>query len=315
MSSSGSRPALRTTTFDVVVLFLIGALGALEFVLSCRAVDYVFDTNYVDLARSIANHAGYGFNHKPMTQLPPGMSYLMAWMGLTTSASYGVVVRLMTVLTTLALMTSYKLLSAQEGRGVATACCLLLESSPFLFEFSTRMVFTDVPYWFASILLLYAAFKLDAVTTWGHRQVLLWVAWGIGLVATIVVRSAAMSLLGGLCCWIAWGYFSDRKTGIRRFRLFIPAIIAASAAQGCWMLWAHSHQFHEWSIPGYQDNYIAQLKLKNANDPELGLASWQDFMARPVTNADDIGSAVFEVFTHKKWPRPGTPPGAPFPCF
>ena len=80
----------------MVVLLLIGALGALQFALSCRAADYLFDTNYFELARSIASHAGYGFNDKPMTQLPPGLPYLLAWLGLTTSSSYSVVARLIT---------------------------------------------------------------------------------------------------------------------------------------------------------------------------------------------------------------------------
>ena len=304
------RSTMRSTRIDLVVLLLIGALGALQFALSSRAVDYLYDTNYFELARSIAGHAGYGFNGKPMTQLPPGLPYLLAWLGLTTSSSYSVVVHVMTVLATLALMTSYKVLSVQEGRGVAAACCLLLGSSPFVFEFSTRMVFTDVPYWFASMLLIAGAFKLDALTKWRPPQVLLWGVWGIGLVATILVRSAGISLLGALCCWIVLAYFKDRKIGRRRLWRFIPAIVVAVVAQGSWMWWAHRHQFHEWSIPGYQENYVAQLRLKSANDPELGVASWKDIIARPIENSDEIGSAMFGLFTHKDmapaWYSPGS---------
>ena len=140
--------------------------------------------------------------------------------------------------------------------------------------------------------------------------VVLWVAWGVGLVATILVRSAAVALLGGLCGWIVLTYLRDRKVGSRRLRLFMPAIIVALAVQGSWMWWAHKHQFHEWSLPGYQENYLAQLRLKNANDPDLGVASWKDVIARPIENTDDIGSAMFGLFTHKEmapaWYSPGS---------
>ena len=298
------------TRSDLLVLLAIAALGSLQLVMSCRAADYLFDTNYVELARSITHHAGYGFNGKPMTQLPPGFPYLLAWLGLTGSASYAVVVRLMAASGVLALLLSYWLLRTQAGRGVAAAACLLLGSSPFLFEFSTRMVFTDVPYWLASILLIWGVFKLDAVTEWRSAQLLLWLAWYVGLVATIVVRSAGISLLGGMCCWIALGYFSDRKKAAQRLRRFLPAILLAAGAQGSWMIWAHNHQHYEWSIPGYQENYAAQLMLKNANDPELGMASWKDFLARPVENADNIGAAMSGLFTHKEmspaWYFPGS---------
>lgn len=304
------RSTMRSTRVDFIVLLLIGVLGALQFFLRCRAADYLFDTNYFELARSIAGHGGYGFNGKPMTQLPPGLPYLAAWLGLTTSSSYSVVVGVMTVFAALALMLSYRLLSVQEGRGAAAAACLLLGSSPFLFEFSTRMVFTDLPYWFASMLLIYAALKLDALGKWRPLMVVLWVAWGVGLIATILVRSAAVALLGGLCGWIVLTYLRDRKLGSRRLRLFMPAIIMALAAQGSWMWWAHKHQFHEWSVPGYQENYLAQLRLKNANDPDLGVASWKDVIARPIENSDDIGSAMFGLFAHKDmapaWYSPGS---------
>ena len=193
---------------------------------------------------------------------------------------------------------------------MAAVCGILLGSSPFLFEFSTRMVFTDVPYWFASMLLIYVALKLDALSTWRPLEVVLWVAWGVGLVATILVRSAAMSLIGGLCCWIVLAFLRNRKIGVRRLRRFHAGCDRGCGGAGSWMWWAQKHQVHEWSIPGYQENYVAQLRLKNANNPELGIASWKDIVARPIENSDNIGSAMFGLFTHKDmapaWYSPGS---------
>ena len=138
--------------------------------------------------------------------------------------------------------------------------------------------------------------------------------------------------MGGVGCWVGcddpceisrnvtdWrAVLLDRSGVFKRigkwafagFDAFMPAVIVAVAAQGSWMWWAQKHQVHEWSIPGYQENYVAQLRLKNANNPELGVASWKDIIARPIENSDNIGSAMFGLFTHKDmapaWYSPGS---------
>jgi hypothetical protein len=87
-------------------------------------------------------------------------------------------------------------------------------------------------------------------------------------------------------------------------------LILGIIAQASWMVWASQHQYHEWSLPGYQENYVAQLRLKNANEPELGLATWRDVVARPLASGDDMAAALFGVFTHKEmapaWYSPAT---------
>jgi hypothetical protein len=308
--NSKSRDSGYWTTFDLVVYLLILMLGALEFAMSRRAADYLNDTNYFELFNSILHHAGYGFNHKPMTQLPPGFPYFLAWISVLVGSSYTAMIRVMTVFTTLGLIASYELLRFQQDRNVAAMACLLLGSAPLLFEFSTSMVFADMPYFFTSLILLYLAIRLDTVHEWRLKHAVAWLLWGILLVGTVLLKSMGISLLGGLFCWMAVGYFTNPEAGKRRLKRFLPMVILASAAQVGWMAWAARNQFHEWSIPGYQENYVAQLRLKNANVPELGMATLRDVIIRPIQGADDIAASMLGLFAHKQmaaaWYSPGT---------
>ena len=95
-----------------------------------------------------------------------------------------------------------------------------------------------------------------------------------------------------------------------RIRIFLPLAIAGLAVQAVWMQWAVRHQFSEWPVHGYQENYLAQLKLKSGNDPELGMATWRDVLLRPVHNEDDRAAALMGLLTRKQmaaaWYSPGT---------
>ncbi len=308
--NSTSNTLNRWTSSDYAVCVLIVALGALQFVFSRRAEDYLHDTNYFELFRSIVNHTGYGFNYKPMTQLPPGLPYLLAWLSYVTGSGYTTMVRVMTVFTTLSLLTSYVLLRSRQDRGMAAVTCLLFGSAPVVFAFSTTMVFADMPYFFCSMLLLCMAISLDEAKTWGWRQTLLWLAWGALLAATVLLKSVGIALLGGFMCWIAVSCLKDWTAGRRHLKIFLPTVILAAAPEMGWMSWAAKHQFHEWTLPGYQEHYVAQLRLKNDNEPELGLATWKDVLVRPIAMADDTAAAMIGLFTHKQmapaWYSPGT---------
>ena len=76
------------------------------------------------------------------------------------------------------------------------------------------------------------------------------------------------------------------------------------------MHWAAKHEFAEWPIHGYQEHYLAQLRIKNGNNPEQGLATWRDVVWRPVNNADDIAASLVGLFARKQmapaWHSPGT---------
>src|SRR5260370_2339593 len=96
--------------FDLTVYFLIVTLGILQFMLSPRSADYLHDTNYFELANSVIHKAHYGFNGKPMTQLPPGLPYLMAMLNPIMGIAYTSIIHLMTIFPILPLLFPYNLL-------------------------------------------------------------------------------------------------------------------------------------------------------------------------------------------------------------
>ena len=296
--------------FDLTVYFLIVALGILQFLLVPRSADYLRDTNYFELANSVIHKASYGFNGKPMTQLPPGLPYLMAMLNSITPISYTTMIHVMTMFAVLALLVSYRLIREVQDPIAAALACLLLGSSPSFFVFSTSLVFADLPYFFFSTVLLLIALHLDGAKSWGTSQTLQWLIWGPLLVVTVLVKSVGLALLVGFSCWLGMSCLRSWETAKRRLKVFLPLLILGFIAQVGWMVWASQHQYHEWRLPGYQENYVAQLRLKSANEPELGLATWRDVVVRPLASGDDMAAALFGVFTHKEmapaWYSPAT---------
>jgi len=304
---NGSKTVSR---FDLTVYFLIIMHGVLQFVMTPRLADYLHDTNYFELANSLIHRLPYGFNGKPMTQLPPGLPYLMSVLNPIIGLNYTVMIHLMTIFSVLALLVAYKLIRQEQNSFVATLACLLLGASPFFFVFSTSLVFADLPYFFLSMVLLLVVLNLDRAESWGASGTVLWLLSALLLAATVLVKSVGIALLTGLCSWLGVSCLMNWQTGRRRLRIFLPVLALGMIAQVGWMLWASHHQYYEWPLPGYQENYVAQLKLKNVNEPELGLASIRDVVMRPVANGDDMAAALFGLYTHKEmapaWYSPGT---------
>lgn len=287
------------TTFDSAACLAILALGALQFALVRRSPDYLWDTNYFELFESVLNHTSYGFNGVPMTQLPPGFPYLLAFLSKVIGTSYVSMLRVVTVSGTMALITSYLLLRSQQGRGMAAICCLLLGSSQDLFQFTTSLVFADMTFFFATMLLIYVAIGLDETDHWNIKYKVAWVLWGALLVGTVLLKSAGIAMLGALVSWMTVSWFKNPEKGKRLLKFCLPAVIAGMLAAGGWMSWAARHQYHEWNVPGYHENYVAQLRLKSDNDPELGMATFKDVIVRPIKNAGDPAVAMVLLFTHK----------------
>jgi len=290
--------SLRPAGLDAVVYGVLVAFGILQIILSRHIRDFVGDVTYLELAKSILGGAGYGFNFKPETMLPPGFPYLLAFLTLLLGTSYAALVRTMAVFTTLGLLFAYEVLRREENRKVAAAICLLIGSSPIIFQFSTTLVFSDLPYFFTSMVLLWALARLDLPgRPW--KTALWWLLCLILVVSSVLIRSTGMALLGGVVGWLGVSLFGDRAVAKRRLFLFAPLVIAGMLSQMSWMHWAVKHQFAEWPIHGYQENYLSQLRIKNGNDPELGMATWKDVLKRPIQNADDRGAELWTLIARK----------------
>ena len=264
---------------DWVVLALILLIGAIEFIYYPHAADFLNDPGYPDLARSILDQGSYQLDYLPETTLPPGFALILAVAGKFFGLTPAVLFRVIAVFTTLGLIAAYMFLRQIEGRGVAAIACLLFGFSPSVFSFNTAVIFPEMPYLFLSMLVLLMAFKIDHTSS--SRTPIIWsLVLGVTLVFAVLVRSVGIALIAGLAAWLLTSLLVRPELGRRRLRNFLLPLLLGTAAQVGWSMWAQRHQVLEWQLPGYPDSYVAQLKVKNGQYPELGLARLSDIPAR-----------------------------------
>jgi hypothetical protein len=263
---------------DWLVLAVILVIGAIQFTYYPHAADFLNDPGYPDMARSILDHGSYRFDYLPETTLPPGFPVILAVAGWFFGLSPAVLFRVIAVFTTLGLIIAYRFLRQIEGRGVAAGACLLLGSSPSLFSFNTAVIFPEMPFFFASMLALLLTLKIDRKP--GRTPVAWTVVLGVALVLAVLIRSVGIALLVGLGTWIVISLLVMPEIGRRRLTRFLLPLVLGAAAQAGWSTWAQRHQVLEWQLPGYPESYASQLKIKDGQHPELGLAHIADIPSR-----------------------------------
>jgi len=242
--------------------------------------------------------------------IPPGFPALLAVLILAVGHSYAILIRSMAIFTTAGLIIAYQFLKAEEGSKTAGVVCLLFASSPIWFEFSTRMLFSDMPFFFFSMLLLWTLHRLDSSVARGETRALWLTLCALFLVAAILLRSTGIALASGIFGWLVISLFRDRPLAKRRLAIFLPLIVVGLSAEAAWLSWSERHPVSLWPVHGFQESYVAQLKLKSGNNPELGMATWRDVLKRPLENEDDMVTSIAGLLTHKQiapaWYSPAT---------
>jgi hypothetical protein len=280
---------------DWVVFAVIFLIGAIQFTFYPHTADFMSDPGYPDLARSI-EQGSYQFDFLPETTLPPGFPLILALAGRLFGFTPAVFFQLIAVFATLGLIVAYYLLRQIEGRGVAATACLLFGCSPSLFSFNTAVIFPEMPYLFLSMLVLLLAFRIDRANS-RRPPIARIVAFGAALVLAVLVRSVGIALIVGLGTWILASLVVTPVVGRRRLKNFLIPLLLGAAAQAGWSMWAQRHQVLEWQLPGYPESYVTQLKVKNGQQPELGLASLADIPIRVERNVVKRAALLGELLT------------------
>jgi hypothetical protein len=267
---------------DLAVCSFLLLIGAFQFTHCPRTSDFLNDPQYVDIARSIVDHGSYEFNFLPMTTLPPGLSLLLAVAGWLAGFTPAVMFHVIAVCTTLAMIASYQLLRNVEGRGVAAVACLLLACSPSLLGYNTALIFPEMPYFLMSMVTLLLAVRMDRSDKASIGRMLL---LSVTVVAAVLVRSIGIALVVGMGAWIVASLVLVPESGRRRLKRFLLPLTLGLIAQLGWSLWAQRHEVLEWpNLPGYPQSYVSQLKVKNGQYPELGMAHLSDIPSRVERN-------------------------------
>lgn len=298
MHSSGSLPQPDNSDLasrcvfiaDVAVYAFILVAGIFEITHYTRSADFLEDAGYVDLAHSLFLHGSYQINFLPETTLPPGFAFLLAlvgrFFGFTPAALFPVIA----VCATLGTVAAYELIRRVQGRGIAAVACLLFASSTTVFGYNTTGILPEMPYFLTSMLILLLALHIDAARL--SKALIAWEFFlGALLALAVLIRSVGIALLIGLFMWSMVSWLSNHDAGIRRFRRFSIAIAFGLAAQLGWSFWAQRHQVLEWQLPGYPESYVSQLRVKDGNHPELGLARWSDI---PLRVGENLVTRVFQ---------------------
>jgi hypothetical protein len=293
------------SSVDLAVYAVILLIGAFQFTHYPQTSDFLNDPQYVDIARSIVDSGSYQFDFLPMTTLPPGLSLLLALAGWLAGFTPAVMFHVISVCTALALIAAYQLLRKVEGRGVAAVACLLLASSPSLLGYNTAIIFPEMPYFLASMLALLLAVKVDRSDRAPIDRMLL---LSLAVVAAVLIRSVGIALLAGIGTWIVASLVLAPGLGRRRLKRFLLPLALGLLTQVGWGLWAQRHEVLEWQLPGYPESYVSQLKVKNGQYPELGLAHLSDIPSRVerniVTRAVVLGELLTRRYISNFWSSP-----------
>src|SRR5262249_39747566 len=155
---------------------------------------------------------------------------------------------------------------------------LLLGTTSPIFNYATRVVLSDVPYFAASSLTLLSALKLGLEGR-PENRIRTAVLSGL-LVLSLMIRSAGIALLLGCCVWLGTSFFAAPALGRRRLRILLLPIVLGIVAQFTWAHWASARQVIEWPVRGWPQPYTAQVMIKSGNEPDLGEAHLADFPGR-----------------------------------
>jgi hypothetical protein len=215
--------------------------------------------------------------------------------------TYTVFIRSMAVFTALGFIASYELFTAMGDQLLGAIVCLVLDTSPKVFAFSTRLVLSDEPYFLTSMLALLLAVRLEKERNI-CEQVVLAVLCGLSIVVSILIRSSSIALLLGICAWLVVSWFAKRQIARSRLKTFLPIVLVGLSVQIVWMEWGAKHEVIQWPmVGGYPQSYISQLEMKNGNNPELGKASWRDVPLRVEKNLNDRAIALTQLITRKEY--------------
>ena len=267
---------------DLIVILLIVVFGVSAILLRQRTPDFLGeDAFYADAAQSLLHHGFYGVNGIPETTQPPGLAGILAALFAVFGYSYAVSVVAMAVFETLGFIVAYELLRRRSPRLVAATICIILLSSPVYFAWATRMVYACFPYFFTTMIALLSGEEYDQAATARSR-----IAWGAvmtaAVAASLLIATGTIALLGAMVAVVALTAFKDRRLARTRLLKFLPVLLVGIAVQGLWM---HRKPAPlEWTLNGYPASYLNQVKLKNGNYPELGMAKLSDIPARVGTN-------------------------------
>ena len=289
------------TGFDFFVCAIVLALCGLPFFLYERAPDFVNDdVYYVDLADSLLHQRSYVANFAHEGVQPPGLPVILAAICATIGCTHDILTRSMSVFFALGLLFSYEVIRRQRGRFVAAVSCLLTAASPSVFPWVTSRLWPTFPYFAFSMLVFLLVPKLEVLERHSRRIFLVLMLCFL-LTAAVITESIGTALIAAMLAWLLLSFFVNRGVARSRLTRLLPVALLALFAEVLWM--QQGSNARDWPLPGRGESYLAQLRLKSGNHPELGFASPKDIVVRVEKNLKESTVFLGEALLHR-WIRP-----------
>jgi len=290
------------TALDAIVYLLILGFAALQFAFHVRGEEFIDgETRYVELAQSIIEHRPYSFDSQAETRFPPGLPLILAAISPMTGFSFGAMVGAMSVFTALGFAVVYEVLRREGGRVGAAVICLVLISSPQVFDLATTNISTELPYLLSSFLVLLISRRLETTSKKTWERITLGFCAALMLVASLMLRTAAVALLAGLLLWLVVSLLTEKKAALFRLKIFLPILITGVFVQAAWAIRGRMLRVAEWPLNGWPGSYFSELFLKQGNYPELGNASLGDFFSRLGGNLTDYAASFSAAISRKDY--------------
>jgi hypothetical protein len=126
----------------------------------------------------------------------------------------------------------------------------------------------------------------------------------------VLVQSAGIVLIEALLGWAIISLLQDCPVAKLRFKLVAPVTLVALLVQISWL--HRGSNPRGWPmVPCRGESYLSQLKVKNGNYPELGLASPKDLVLRVGHNLKERTLYLNEVLI-RRWISPSWASDASF---
>jgi len=291
---------------DIVVYVLVLALAAVPFFLYEKAPDFVnTDVHYVDLMDSLLHSHSYASNFTPEKLQPPGLSLILAFICTIVGCTHDILIRTMPVFLALGLLFSYEVVRRQRGRFIAAASCLLLAASPSIFPWVTSWISPTYSYFFISMAVFLLIPKLEASQR-GSRTIVAVLLLCFFVTAAVMIESSGIALIAAMLGWLVLSFFGNNEIARLRVRRFLPIVLVALLAEGLWLQQGGNRR--DWPLPGYPQGYLAQMKLKDGNDPEMGFATLKDVVVRVEKNLKEnvifLAQTLLQYQIRPSWTSP-----------
>jgi 4-amino-4-deoxy-L-arabinose transferase-like glycosyltransferase len=223
------------TRTDVLVFALILCFGASAFIFHRRSSDFLSeDVYYADSARSLLEHGFYGINGHAETNQPPGLPAILAILFIAFGYGPTICLHAMAVFETLGFLATYELLRRHLPKLFAAAICIVLISSPIYFQMATQETWPCLPVFCTTTIALLAFEECQKAVTSTRRLI-----WGLvlmsAIVASVMIASATIALLGAIVAVIGLTSFTDKGLALAQLKRFLPVLLVGIIVQGLWM--------------------------------------------------------------------------------